>query len=321
MRAPFFWLGLLFVFLAAPVWAQSQKKGDASLRIEYQYIRTGDFKDDNFTFDYWKTDSHIALLSGDYAFTDRWSVYAALPYVQKRFKGDPNDPYGGDPHNPNDPWWIDFVPPDKRFIDDEKFHGGLQDMSFGVSYLALDGPLALSPYIGYGWPTTDYPFYAKAAIGANLWTIPVGLSATWVPYFSDWQFDGNLAYVFSEKPLDINVDYWLAYLSGRYWFKPQFAMNIFFSAKWIREGLVMPWDFTDDPTYGRFPEDFDTIEWWQHDRLLRHRFVNMGIGFDYFMNDRYLLSGTYFQTIWSEQTNEVERAFTLALTRYWGAEE
>jgi hypothetical protein len=98
-------------------------------------------------------------------------------------------------------------------------------------------------------------------------------------------------------------------------------MNIFFSAKWIREGLVMPWDFTDDPTYGRFPEDFDTIEWWQHDRLLRHRFVNMGIGFDYFMNDRYLLSGTYFQTIWSEQTNEVERAFTLALTRYWGAEE
>jgi hypothetical protein len=307
---------VLAVFCADPVFAQSQEKGDAALRIEYQYIHTGDFKDENFTFDYWTTDSHIALLSGDYAITDRWTVFAAIPYVQKRFNA--GELFGGDPHNPNDPWWIDYVPPDKRFIDDESFHGGLQDLSFGVSYLALDGPLTISPYIGYGFPTTSYPFYAKAAIGQNLWNIPVGLSIGYIPYFSDWQFDGNLAYVFSEKPLDINVDYWLAYLSGRYWFKPQFAMNIFVSAKWIRNGLVMPWDFTDDPFYGNYPGDFDTIEWWQHDRLLRHRFVNLGIGFDYFMNEKYLLSGTFFKTIWSEQTNQVDRAFTLALTRYWG---
>ena len=40
-----------------------------------------------------------------------------------------------------------------------------------------------------------------------------------------------------------------------------------------------------------------------------------------FMNDKYLLSGTYFQSIWTEQTNEVDRAFTFALTRYWGAQD
>jgi len=302
------------------VLAQSQKKGDASLRFEYQYIRNGDFSDANFDFDYWTTDSHIGLLSGDYAVTDRLTVYAALPYVQKRFNPDPNNPFGGDPHNPNDPWWIDFQPPDKRFIDDGNFHGGFQDLSVGVSYLALDGPLTVAPYIGYGWPTTNYPFYAKAAIGQNLWNIPVGLSLGYIPYFSDWEFDGNLAYVFSEKPLDINVDYWLAYLSARYWFKPRFAMNVFLSAKYIRNGLVMPWDFTDDPFYGNYPQDFDTIEWWQHDRLLRHRFVNLGVGFDYFLNEKYLLSGTFFKSIWTEQTNEVDRAFTLALTRYWGGE-
>lgn len=314
-------MGLLLVLGSMPTMAQSQQKGDATLRIEYQYIGTGEFQDANFTFDYWKTDSHIALLSGDFALTDRWTVYAALPYVQKRFKGDPNDPYGGDPHNPNDPWWIDFVPPDKRFIDDGEYHGGFQDLSFGISYLALDGPLSISPYIGYGWPTTNYPFYAKAAIGKNLWTLPVGASATWVPNFSDWQFDGNLAYVFSEKPLDINVDYWLAYLSGRYWFKPQFSLNLFMNVKWIREGYVMPWDFSDDPFYGDYPDAYDTEEWWQHDRLLRHRFLNAGIGFDYFINEKYLLSGTYFKTVWSEQTDEVDKAFSLAFTRYFGGKE
>jgi hypothetical protein len=313
--AAFILFGLVVVLLSTPVLAQSQKKGDASLRIEYQHIRTGDFSDANFDFDYWTTDSHIGVLSGDYAISERWSVYAALPYVQKRFNA--GDLFNGDPHNPNDPWWIDFQPPDKRFIDDEKFHGGFQDASFGVSYLALDGPLTVAPYIGYGWPTNDYPFYAKAAIGANLWNLPVGVTLGYVPYFSDWEFDGSLAYVFSEKPLDVNVDYWLAYLSTRYWFKPVFSINVFLSAKYLRDGFVMPWDFTDDPFYGNYPDDFDTVEWWQHDRLLRHRFVNLGIGFDYFLNEKYLLSGTYFTGIWSEQTNEVDRAFTFALTRYW----
>jgi hypothetical protein len=295
--------------------AQSQARGDASLRLEYQYIRTGNYQGDGFVADYWTTDSHIALLSGDYALSDRFTVFAALPYVQKRFNATKGN---GDPHNPNDPFWIDFVPPDKRFIDDEKFHGGFQDLTFGLRYLAVDGPVwTVSPYIAYGFPTDNYPFYAKAAIGANLWNLPVGVDLNYIPSFSDWHFRGNLAYVFSEQPLDINVDYWLAYLSAGYWFKPRFSMNVFLSVKYLRNGLILPWDFTDDPTFGNYPEDFDTREWYHHDRLLRHRFANLGIGFDYFLNEKYQLSGNYFTGIWSEQTNEVDRAFTLGLTRYF----
>ena len=218
----------LAVFVSGAALAQSQQKGDATLRVEYQYIRNGAFQGDGFTADYWTTDTHVALLSGDYALSDRWTVYAALPYVQKRFNADPNDPYGGDPHNPNDPWWIDFVPPDKRFVDDGDFHGGLQDLSVGLSYLALDGPLTVSPYIAYGFPADNYPFYAKAAIGTNLWNLPVGVSLSYVPYFSDWFFNGDLAYVFSEKPLGVNVDYWLGFLSAGYWFKPRFSVSVFY---------------------------------------------------------------------------------------------
>lgn len=300
--------------------AQSQQKGDGSLRVEYQYIDQGVFYDAAFLeATYSKTESHIALISGDYALSERWTFFAALPYVRKRFVAIPGapGPDNGDPHNPNDPWWVDFVPPDKRFIDDGNWHGGLQDLSASLSYLALDGPLSISPYIGYGWPTNNYPFYAKAAIGQNLWNVPVGVNFSYIPYFSDWYITGNLAYVFSEKPLDVNVNYWLGYLETGYWFKPRFSMNLFLSSKYIINGYVLPWSFTDDPTYSNYPADFDTIEWWQHDRLLRHRFLNAGIGFNYFMNENYQLSGTYFTGIWSEQTNEVDTAFTLALTWYF----
>jgi len=311
--------GLLAAVIPFPASAQGQNKGDASFRIEYQYIRNGAYDAGAITFDYWTTDTHVAMLSGDYALSDRWTVYAALPYVQKRFNPDPDDPYGGDPHNPNDPWWIDYIPPDKRFVDDGDFHGGLQDFSFGLMYLALDGPLSVSPYIGYGFPADNYPFYAKAAIGTNLWNLPVGVSLSYIPPFSDWFVNGSLAYVFSEHPLDVNVDYWLGFLSAGYWFKPQFSMNVFLSAKYIRDGFELPWTYLE-LGYVDYPADFDTREWYQHDRLIRHRFVNAGVAFDYYVNEKYKLSGSYFTGIWADQANEVDRAFTFALTRYWGGE-
>ena len=100
-------------YFSEPALAQGQNKGDASIRLEFQHIRNGDFEDSLQTFDYWSTDTQVALLSGDYALTDRLTVFAAFPYVRKRFNA--GELFGGDPHNPNDPYWIDFVPPDKSF--------------------------------------------------------------------------------------------------------------------------------------------------------------------------------------------------------------
>jgi hypothetical protein len=303
---------------ADSVFAQHQTKGDATLRVEYQYLDSQKFYDDVAVFDYWSTQTHIVLFSGDYAISERWTAYAALPYVQKRFNSEVV--WGGDPHNPNDDFWVDFVPPDKRFHDDGSYHGGFQDFSVGVRYLALEGPLTVSPFIGFGYPTTDYPIYAKAAIGKNLWHIPVGVSLGYVPNFSDWHFRGNLAYVFSEQPLDINVDYLLGYLSAGYWFSQRFSVDLFLSAKWTLDGLVMPWSFTDDPYYGDYPDAFDTAEWWQHDRLIRNRSVEMGIAFDYFLTQKYKLSGSFLTGIWADQSSKLDLGLTLALTRYFGAD-
>jgi len=313
-------LGLLALSAPGRSQAQSQQKGDASIRVEYQYIGTGSYQADSFVANYWTTDSHVALLSGDYALSDKWTIYAALPYVQKRFNpSDVEFPTGpGDPHDPNHYFWVDFVPPDKRFIDDGDYHGGLQDLSFGVSYRAVDGPAwTVSPYFGYAVPADNYPFYAKAAIGLNLWNIPVGVDVSFIPYFSDWHFRGNLAYVFSEEVLGVNVDYWLAYLSAGYWFKPNFSMNVFLSSKYLRDGLIIDYDFGD---LGHYPDDFGTEEWYHHDQTLRHRILNVGIAFDYYFNEKWQLSGSYFETTWADQTNEVDGAFSIAVTRYFGGE-
>ena len=331
MKRSLAWLTLpllaSLLVVAAPALSQGQQRGDASLRLEFQYIRTGDFLTGDFPQDWWTTDTQVALLSGDYAINDRWTVFAALPYVRKRFNAKDNFPIpgfvAGDPHNPNDPYWIDFVPTDKRVWDTGGYHGALQDFSMGVTYSVAKGPWTLHPYISYGVPASNYPFYAKSAIGLSLWTVPVGTTISFVPYFSDWHFDGNVAYVFSEKPLGVNVDYWTVHLSAGYWFKANLSVNAFFSLKSVRDGILQtdPVFLSDDasspPVY---PEDYDTEIYYQHDRVVSHRNLNFGLGIDYFFSPKWKVSGSSYQSIWTEETNEVDFAFTLGLTRFYGGE-
>lgn len=315
---------MLFVILvggmsAAPAQAQGQKKGDASIRVEFQFIRNGTFAFDLGEADYWETDTQVALFSGDYALTDRLTVFAALPYVRKRFN-DTSD-FGGDPHNPNDAYWVDYVPSDKSFWDDGDYHSHWQDFSIGMSYVLTDGPrLTVSPFISYGVPASDYPFFAKAAIGKNLWTLPVGLTASFVPYFSDWRFDGSVAYVFSEKPLDENVDYSTYHLSAGYWFRSNLLVNVFVAGKHTWEGFEFS-DFQEDVFTAVYPDDYDTEEWYNHDRLFAASHTTVGAGFEYFVNEDYKLSGSGYTGTDAESSNEIDWAFTIAVTRYFGGEE
>ena len=69
-------IGLLTVVSGA--FAQSQQKGDASFRVEYQYIRTGEFSSSVGDIDIGNTDAHTILFSGDYAFTDKLKMLRAF---------------------------------------------------------------------------------------------------------------------------------------------------------------------------------------------------------------------------------------------------
>jgi len=279
---------------------------DNSIRVEYQYIHTGALDTGIGPLDIGETDAHVLLLSGVYSLNERWKVYGAIPYVQKRHTG-----VGA--HNPSLDFY-EYEPSDLRLIDDGDYHGGFQDVHAGLQYLAIDGPLSVSPFISYGVPVSNYPTYGNAAIGKQLWEIPVGVSMEFVPYFSDWFFQADIAYVFSEELLGVDLDYWLMYFSASYYVTPRFVPRIFITRRNAPNALRFPEDFTDDFTFSTL-EDFDNEFWYQHDRTLRHNYINAGVGFDYIVSNRYSLSATYFQTIDPEDVAEVEYAVTFALTR------
>jgi hypothetical protein len=276
-----------------------------SIRVEYQFIHTGLY-DTNFgPLDIGETDSHILLFSGVHRFNERWMIYGSIPYVQKRHEG-------AFPHDYTE--FVNYDPPGRRvIIDDGHYQGGFQDLFAGVQYRAVDGPFSVLPYISFGVPVTDYPFYGSAAIGKHLWQLPVGVTMEFTPYFSDWYFQADVAYIFSEQVLGVNLDSWLLSASAGYYVTPRFASHVFLASRHVPGGLAFPEDFTDDES----PDDFDNENYYRHDQTLKHAYTNAGIGFDYIASDRYEISATYYKTIATDNVAEVDHAFTLALTRHF----
>jgi hypothetical protein len=269
---------------------------DYSFGIEYQYIHTGEYATNFGPMDIGETDTNVLLLSGAALLGERWEIFGSIPYVQKRHQGE-------GAHNPNVEF-ITYIPPDYRVIDDGDYHGGFQDATIGVRYLAVDGPLSVSPLLSFGTPLSDYPTYGNAAIGKQLWELAAGISLEFTPYFSDWLFQADISYVFSEEVSDVDLDYWFWYASASYFITPKFAPRVFLTQRIAPNALEFPKNFT---------QGFDNESWYHHDRTLKHEYLNGGVGFNYIVNDRHAIQATYFQTLDPDNIVEVEYAFTLGL--------
>ncbi|MDH4019015.1 MAG: transporter [Xanthomonadales bacterium] len=277
---------------------------DDSIRLDYHYVHTGDFHTDTYSYDAGTTDTHALQLSGVFSLNEKWKIYGSIPYVRKRLV----DPTGYGTHNPQVDFY-EYTPPDLRFVDDGDYHGGFQDLTFGVQYLALDGPLRVSPFVSYGAPVSDYPIYGSAIIGRGLNELHLGVSLDFTPYFSDWNFQADISYVISEKVVGVDLNYWLVYLSARYFVTPRFAPRLFLVSRNAPNALNYPEDF--EP----YEEKYDNENGWRHDQTINHKYINAGIGFDYIFSERYGFSATYYRTIKAENLVEVDNAFNLGFTR------
>jgi len=279
---------------------------DDSISLDYYYVHTGEFTSDSLTYDAGTTDTHALQLSGFYSLNEKWELYGSIQYIQKRLI----DPTGYGTHNPNVDFW-EYTPPDLRFIDDGDYHGGLQDLTVGVRYLALDGPLRVSPFVSYGAPVSNYPIYGSAVIGRGLNELHLGVSLDYTPYFSDWNFQADISYAISEEVVGVDLNYWLMYLSTSYYVTPRFVPRVFLTSRNAPNALDYPEDF--EP----YEEKYDNENGWRHDQTINHQYINAGIGFDYIVSERYGISAMYYRTIEAKNMVKVDNAFNLGLTRWF----
>ena len=275
------------------------RKGSGQFVVTYQFNSTDGFESDIGKLPIGSIDTHVMNLELQYALTDRLTVIAGIPYVRKRYNNGPL---------PHDPLLLDPPRPNIENVDQGDWNTDFQDFNFGAKYLLREGAFSVEPCAYFGVPSHEYPFYGNAAIGQQLARLQVGSSFMWYPGLSNAYYSADIGYVFVEKTLGVSVNYWNIRAEAGYQFGPRLTARLFGLLK-KGSGLAVPTDFPG------FPTQLTDELWYQHDRLLKHNYMNVGIGVDWALNDHYSLSSNYMEMVWEDQVNVLEYAFTLAIAR------
>jgi hypothetical protein len=285
----------LLIFHASPGSAEENRQGHGHASVGYQYISVDGFESSIGTLDVGTTDTHAFVFDLEYNVTDRLALNVGLPLVMKRYQGPlPHRVSGLDPPNDTAP-----------FIDDGRYHTRWQDFHFGARYLAKSGSLQIEPYVGLEIPSNEYPFYALAAVGQNVNKLEIGTSFTYVPPISDAFFRLVIGHVFVEETLGVNIDHWRVRGGAGYFFAPRLSGRAFFLLK-EGNGLIFPDDF---------PPPRTDEHWYQHDRMVRHNYMNIGVGLDYAFNEKYAVSLSVMTMAWAEQILVMKYATNVSVIR------
>ncbi len=236
-----------------------------------------------------------------YALKDRWTIEGGLPLISRRWGGDgklPEDP-AGYAHNPRN-----FVPPhdDAAFTDDGNYHTYFQDWRLGGRYLALRDPVIIEPYVMIGFPATDYPFLGSAAPGEHVRREEIGSTFAYRPPFLNWYFSVEIGYQYVEKTLDVNKNATRVDAEIVYFVNPKVAVKLFASSK-NGHGIEPP------------APDLTSDIWYHHDQLIRHNYINAGLGADWNLSGRNRLNFSWIQMVHAEDIFDLRGAVSFSLSR------
>ncbi|NNF61508.1 MAG: hypothetical protein HKN06_09300 [Gammaproteobacteria bacterium] len=275
------------------------RKGSGYFSLTYQLNSTDGFESSIGDLPIGSIDTQVMNFEFQYALSDRLTIIAGIPYVRKRYNNGPL---------PHDPLLLDPPRPFVENVDLGGWNSGFQDLNIGARYLVREGTFSIEPFAYLGVPSNEYPFYGNAAIGQQLTRLQVGSSFMWFPGLSNASYRADIGYVFVEKTLGVNVNYWNIRAETGYQFGPRITGRLFTLLK-KGSGLSVPTGFPG------FPGELTDENWYQHDRTLKHNYWNIGIGLDWALNDHYSISSNYMEMIWEDQVNILEYAFTVSLAR------
>jgi hypothetical protein len=262
----------LLVTAAADAKAQAWAlpRGDGDISFTYQRINnTGHRRTNGFLVPRGRSLDMSLYLEAEYAFTNRFSVAAGLPYVFAKYT---------DPNPPLPP--IPFLPQDQCRC----WQSGWQDFGATARYNLVggaSGDFGLTAYVSLGAPSHDYNFRGEAALGRNLREERIGIDAgrRLVVISRNLSVQGGYSYAFVEKVMGISTNRSNASIEGDFFIKRKLLVRG--EALWqrthggLRFGSPPPADLV-------FPGEVNTPELlYQHDRLLRDNSWHAGGGLAY----------------------------------------
>ena len=234
-------------------------------------------------------DNHALLLGFEYGLTDRLAVNVNLPYRNIRYRGSLHNDIEGD-H-------------DENTLDDGDYHSGWADVGLGLRYQWRDEPWAITPYVVFGTPMREYATYAHSAPGSGQSRLELGVNVGRA--FGNLYLHGSLGYAFMEVVDDRRVDHAALTVGADYFVTPMLTARVGVTANKTFNGLDFPIDYPS----------FADEHFFHHDQNLRNDFVNVGVGLNYQLGDRYEVFANYGWSVWGENTHLVDNVATVGMAR------
>jgi hypothetical protein len=237
-------------------------------------------------------------IEGEYAFTNRLSVSAGLPFVFAKYTA------------------RNLPPPPIPVLPGDSCHcwqSGPQDFGFTARYNVLNGGFALTPSVSVGVPSHGYEFRGEAVVGRNLkevrFAVDVGRRLDAIS--EKLSVQGQYSYAVVERPIDIPNNRSNARWEGAYQLSRRLSTYGFVSWQHTHGGLSF-----GSPVPGAalaFPGDVNTEERLvQHDRMMRDNYWHVGGGASYGFA-QFDVFGSYTAFVAGTDTH-AGRAFTMGVS-------
>jgi len=237
----------------------------------------------------------------NYYFADRWSAQLGIPYVEGRYRGP--DPHCITQAPPQCKGQV--VPaqphPESRFLDDGSYHGAWQDWTVGLAYHGNIDDYMLTPTVIAYLPSNRYTFFANAAVGQDVPKLELAIDLAHQFELSNLYYRARAGHVFAKKTLGQSIDYNKLDLELGYFLDDTWTVKVFGVGK-KGQGYTGDYDQT-------------TEQWYRHDQRAEHNYANLGAGFDYHANDKYIVSATVQRLVWGQFVFDFKYSLDVRLTR------
>jgi hypothetical protein len=283
---------IVLVGAAAPAQGQAwvPAKGEGTVSVLFSNVLSREHHLPDEKYDLGHIDANTLLFDVTYGITDRVAVTVGLPVVVSRYRGN-------FPHRPIT--W-----------DDAQWHTAAQDFRLGLRYNVIRGPLMVTPFVGSELPSHDYEFFTHAAPGRGLQEINAGLAAGRLFAELGLVVQGRYSLAFSERALeDFPRRYSLAAVETAYFLTPSIRLLAMTAARIGHTGIDL------------YPDSSRVLPFeifYEHDRISRESYWNVGGGAGVSLTDTVDLYGSFTRTITGRNTHAVNRGVSIGLSWSFG---
>lgn len=240
-----------------------------------------------------------------YSLTDKFAVTASIPYMAKKY----NPPRGQDPFAP---YAGRHLFPDGTVpLDDGHYHGSFQDIGLRLRYNLTARPFMITPYVEYNTPSHDYLFFSHATPGNHVKSLGLGvyMGSSLDRILPNAYIQGRYGYTFDEKVLDISRNRHIGDVEFGYFITPSIRAFTILAGEVTEGGLNIPGDIG-------VPNAATNPRYFHHTQLARSKYLNLGIGGQYSINERVDFYGLVSHMLTARNLHNVAYGITFGFS--WG---